>query len=352
MNDINRHGLSRHIPEEIARKVRQECGFGCVLCGMALYHYHHISPEFKDARSHDPANIALLCATHHDLVTRGHLSNDKVSRARLEPKSEKQGFAAGSLEVGSESFKVVIGGATFGRGACIGFLGEPPLLLLLPPEEPGETIRVTAFFPASDGGWSLAIFRNEWRVLSQTVWDVKVEGPKITIRRKTNDIVLQFRTNPPHIFEVLNLNIRTDKYSASVDSEGLVIAPVTGQPQLRFGPESRSTGVLGFTTHNQAVICCPFPASVGDAEVSWRDVLLNQHWVAGRQSHGNMVIRPDGNPPKRSEGTTEFHSLKLFDQTTGELAALSEEAEVFALFSFGSPHCQFLPVGAEAIGPV
>jgi hypothetical protein len=45
----NNHGLSRDIPDHVAREVRQRCGFGCVCCGSALYQYHHFDPLFREA---------------------------------------------------------------------------------------------------------------------------------------------------------------------------------------------------------------------------------------------------------------------------------------------------------------
>ena len=55
----NRFGLSRYIPEDIKRLVRQNSKFGCVVpgCRISFYEYEHILPEFKDARAHDPEKI-------------------------------------------------------------------------------------------------------------------------------------------------------------------------------------------------------------------------------------------------------------------------------------------------------
>lgn len=355
MTETNRYGLSRNIPAQIARTVRQECGFGCVICGAALYHYEHISPEFKDATSHDPAKIALLCAIHHDRVTRGHLSKDTVAKARLTPKAKEMGLASSTIEAGSEGFKVLIGGAVFEGGVCIGTLGELPLLLLLPPEDAGEPARLTALFPTANGSWSLAILRNEWRVFSDAVWDVTVEGPEITIRRKAGETILQFRTKPPHQFEVIRLNIKTDKYLAKLETEGLHIADASGQRHLRFGNSSSSAGVLAFVSPDNVCLTAPFPASSLSREVSWQDLLLTQHWEAGRRSHGDLIIKPDGGPTKltkRQDGTTiELPSLKLFDKRTDTPVILTHETEVLTLLLFGSARCHFLPIGAQAIGP-
>lgn len=356
MTETNRQGLSRYIPEQIARKVRQECGFGCVICGTALYHYEHISPEFKDAFSHDVENIALLCAMHHDLVTRGHLSKSAVAKARLAPKAKETGVAGSAFEIGSQGFKVLIGGATFEGGACVGALGELPLLLLLPPEEQGEPARLTAFFPASDGGWSLAIIRNEWRVLADTAWDVTVVGPEITIRRKAEETVLQFRMQPPYRFEIIRLDVNTEKYSAKLEPDGFHILDATRRRRVCFGNSSSSAGVLAFVSADCACLTAPFPDSSPHPEVSWQDLLLHGHWEAGRRTHGSLIIRPDGGQPKRIEGeggtTIEIASLKLYDQKTGVQVNLKEEAEVLTLFSFGSSHLQLLSVGGQAVGSI
>ena len=69
----NDHGLSRHIPEDVKREVRQRSRFGCVIpgCRRAFYEYEHIEPEFKDAKSHDPAAICLVCPNHNPRRTGG-----------------------------------------------------------------------------------------------------------------------------------------------------------------------------------------------------------------------------------------------------------------------------------------
>lgn len=345
MSDINQHGLTRHIPEEVKRTVRQECGFGCVICGAGIYHYEHVLPEFKDAHSHEPANIALLCASHHDLVTRGQISKDSVAKARLAPKAKELGFAAGPVEIGASKFRVIMGGATFIGGICIGALGELPILLMLPPEDPGEPARMTAFFPASDGGWSLAIFRNEWRVLSHTVWDIVVEGNTITLRRKAGDVALTFCLRPPDKVEVTALNVVTPSCSIRVGAEGLRITSSTSKKHLQFGETSQSSGIMAFVANNLVSLWAPFPTPRHDQYASWHDFLLNIHWNEGRRSHGSLSIQPDSGPSKiikNDDGTiSELLSLRIFDRSTGKAVDIAGEAEVLTLFSFGSTHLAY-----------
>ncbi|MEH2485180.1 Abi-alpha family protein [Bradyrhizobium sp. AZCC 2230] len=81
----NRHGLSRNIPADVKRTVRQRDGFGCVVCGKAIYDYEHFDPEFADATQHDPAGIVLLCISCHGKKTRGFLSKQTIAAARQSP---------------------------------------------------------------------------------------------------------------------------------------------------------------------------------------------------------------------------------------------------------------------------
>lgn len=53
------------IPEDVKRQVRQRCAFGCVICGLPVYHYDHMT-AYHVVKEHDAANITLLCASHHD----------------------------------------------------------------------------------------------------------------------------------------------------------------------------------------------------------------------------------------------------------------------------------------------
>jgi hypothetical protein len=78
---INKLGLSRAIPEAIRRKIRQDSGFGCVICGLAIASYEHIDPEFHEATEHDPDKMTFLCEGCRSRVTRGVWSKDKVWKA-------------------------------------------------------------------------------------------------------------------------------------------------------------------------------------------------------------------------------------------------------------------------------
>jgi hypothetical protein len=84
---INKYRLDRYIPSNIRRQIRQNSGFGCVICGCAICEYEHVNPPFSSAREHDPDKMTFLCSNCHDKVTRKIWSKDKVVKAMKNPYS-------------------------------------------------------------------------------------------------------------------------------------------------------------------------------------------------------------------------------------------------------------------------
>jgi hypothetical protein len=111
-SDKNKHGLTRDIPNDVTRQVRQRDGFGCVICGSAFYTYAHFDPEFVDAKKHDPDGICLLCGTCHRRKTSGLLSTESVKQAVLHPKCKETGFSCGALDVGNQHPEIILGSFT------------------------------------------------------------------------------------------------------------------------------------------------------------------------------------------------------------------------------------------------
>lgn len=81
------------IPAPVKRTVRQECAFGCVICGLPLYEYDHIVP-YAEVQEHRPENLVLLCPTHRGEKTRGLLSPGAVGDARKSPANARSGESA------------------------------------------------------------------------------------------------------------------------------------------------------------------------------------------------------------------------------------------------------------------
>ncbi len=193
---FNKHGLSRYIPAEIRREIRQRCGFGCVICGAGIVQYEHVNLEFKDATEHAVKAMTLLCPSCHFKVTTGMGSKKSVELAMLEPCALKKGFSNDFFDFGNNLPEIVLGGATFIGGNIPIQIHGFPLMRIDPPETAGGPFLLSANFFDSRGKNSLNIIKNEWRAKSDN-WDVEIVGNELTIREKIRRVHLKFRVNPP-----------------------------------------------------------------------------------------------------------------------------------------------------------
>jgi len=203
----NKYGLSRNIPAEVKRAVRQRDGFGCVVCGQAVIEYEHFDPEFSEAKTHDPAGIILLCIACHGLKTRNRLSRETIKMHALAPKARQVGFSHGPFDVGQDYPEIWLGNIVMTNVANIIQVREDVLLSVRPPEESGGPFRLNAFLTDRSGRLQLAIVDNEWKSPVSN-WDVAVEGARISIRSGLRDIELLLRTDPPNrlVFERIRMS--------------------------------------------------------------------------------------------------------------------------------------------------
>jgi hypothetical protein len=206
VSERNKHGLSRDIPHPVKREVRQRCGFGCVICGSALYQYHHDDPPFEDATEHQAEGIVLLCDGCHGLKTRGRLSDDRIRAAAAHPKSLEKGFSFGAFDVGDQPPTVVVCGSTLVEPRDVLTVGGETLLAVAPPESPGGPFRLSAKMLGIGGELLLQIEENEWKTPTGN-WDVELTGRHITIRRGPGEIALRIRTDPPHTLAIESMDM-------------------------------------------------------------------------------------------------------------------------------------------------
>jgi len=223
----NIHGLDRNIPEPIRRQVRQECGFGCVICGLAIAQYEHIDPTFADAEVHDPKKIALLCANCHDRITRGIWSKDFVLRARKNPKTFQQGYARDVFQY-ENPFDLVVGDSHFDNIRCIVRTSSGEEWFTIEPSETQEgPPRLSAKFFGPKGMLELEIIRNEWSCPTN-LWDLKTEGQVLEVRRAPGEIALRLKARPPHGLEIQRLKMLFNGTGIEVKNDGTMRLVVNG----------------------------------------------------------------------------------------------------------------------------
>jgi len=192
---FNKHNLSRTIPSETKHEVRKRCGFGCVICGLAIYEYEHFSPEFIHATSHDSNGITLLCPNHHAKKTKGILSRETVAKYNQNPKALRKGFISEEFDLYSNELLITMGTISFIRTPIIIQIGDEPILYIAPSEDEDEPYQVSAILRDAQGNVIMNIEKNEWKT-STDYWDCKTIGNRIQIRSAPREIELIIKQIP------------------------------------------------------------------------------------------------------------------------------------------------------------
>jgi hypothetical protein len=211
MGGPNKHGLGRTISADVKRKVRQRCGFGCVRCGLGFYDYEHFAPDFKDATTHDPACITLLCMQCNQKRARGLLAAETVAQANAAPYCRQHGFTREEWGFGHGPIEVAFGGLTFTDVNTLIEVNGCPILSVRTPEDGSAFYRLSGIFTDSTGKTTLEIEDNEWSAGIDN-WDIECIGPRIAIRGGPRDISLVLKSEPPHRLVIEKLHMRYGSY--------------------------------------------------------------------------------------------------------------------------------------------
>ncbi len=214
---VNKHGLSRTIDSDIKRQIRKECGFGCVICGSAIYQYEHIIPEFKDAKNHDVDKMALLCGSCHLNVTKGLWSKEKIFEHRKNPFSIINKESAFSMDITNKNkINITLGNCSFINTNNIVEIDNKVILKILPPECKGAPPRITANFFDQNETEVASIYNNEW-IGNLEAFDIESVGSEFTIRSAKYKIDLKIEIKHPNIINILKINLNYNNKSLSGD---------------------------------------------------------------------------------------------------------------------------------------
>lgn len=285
--NFNKHGLSRDIPSDVRRQIRQECGFGCVVCGMALYEYEHFDPPWRDAKVHSPDGIACLCGTCHLKKTKGVWSVTKIADARKNPKCLSGSHSWFDLDVSINTpWLVRIGNTTFANPMCIIEINGEQILAILPPEKRGAPPRISAKFYSRKGKIIASIHENEWRG-DWAAFDIESTGSKLVVRSDTRKIVLVLNFKPPNgiVIEKLLMHYKG--------------ATISGSTETGFLFESKAGRRIRINSDEDSISRSPFWLKIdGDKIMLGQDIVPLLHSII----HNPTVVEAD-------QDTT----LELFD---------------------------------------
>lgn len=231
----NKYKLSRTIPAEVKRKVRQRCGFGCVVCGSAIYDYEHFNPEFNEAREHNPDGIALLCPTDHARKRKKLLSNEQYLKSIANPMALQLKKAYAEWETDDFAPTVVVGQKIFTGGTSILIVDGKLLLGFKGPEEIGSPPRLNFRFFDRKQNEVFSIINNEISVFSDS-FDIATTGNIWTVRSKLYNVDLKIELNPPNNIIIRQLHFHYKKWELIAKDEKFELK-YDGKPNLLFnGP--------------------------------------------------------------------------------------------------------------------
>lgn len=215
----NRYNLTRNIPSEVKRAVRQKSKFGCVNCRSAIYEYEHINPSYSEAKIHDPDAICLLCGCCHSAVTRGHISKETILRKYIDVQSNpeiKRPF--GDIDVAGDGFSVHIGNNKFINSCSIISLDNIDILRLDPPEDDGGPPLLSGIFFDHVGREIFRIERNVWHGPADA-WDMDIVGNKIRIRTQRRKLALEVTLLPPSSIVINHVDMNFHDMNVYIDKE-------------------------------------------------------------------------------------------------------------------------------------
>lgn len=219
---MNIYGLPRTIPADVKRKVRQACGFGCVICGLGIVQYEHVDPEYHAAKIHDPEKIALLCPQCHAKVTTKQWSKARVKLAMKSPKCKQSGYANEFFDFCEGHPHLKFGGFKVVDCTIPIEVQGYPLFSIEPPEVKGEPFRLSGHFTDANGFVSLVIKDNEW-MADARAWDVEVVGGRITIREGIGKVHLVLKADPPFGLIVEKVDMFLGGYRFMGNGDDLII---------------------------------------------------------------------------------------------------------------------------------
>lgn len=308
MAATNRYGLSRAIPADVKRLVRQQCGFGCVSCGCLIYDYEHFAPPWSDAQHHDPDGIALLCPTCHSRKERGRDTTERI--AQLRHSSTLRADPRDVFLPATDDFVVRLGGITAHRPKSVLRIHGEDLLTIREPEEVGAPLRVSCRFYDDDEKLCFEIHNNEV-TCSRKAWDVEQQGSLITIRSGPGKIAFRARVSPTGLdVDRLNMSYRGTKliansqwlgtkdhllwFAGEIDQSDVAISLSGGEGSPYYCEPPRIPRIFfgGTIESSQIIQGCQPPGTemyfVGSVKTLICDGDENMHLIVGHPRDGDI----------------------------------------------------------------
>jgi len=237
----NRYGLDRNIHAATKRVVRQRCGFGCVICGCGIVHYHHFDPPFADALRHDPSRITLLCGRCHDRAERGIIDVRRVSAADASPCCKQTGYSKDLLFLGDSTVPVRFGSSRV-RAATVLMYDNRVVIGLSEPEHVGSPLRLNAVLTDDNETELLRVVDNEWQV-GINRYDIRTTQDRLTVNDAPGGIVLEMSLAAGTEIRIRRLRMKYLGFSITADEDSFTLVVPSGGTFRHVGDVVADIGI-------------------------------------------------------------------------------------------------------------
>lgn len=217
------------IPSKIKRKVRQRCGFGCVICGLPIYEYDH-KPGFAKVKRHRADELTLLCPNHHTEKTKGLISDARVEEADRYPFNLRQGNTSPyAFWFDGSAPEIVLGRLLF---TCKDFRRPTVMFpMLLNSYCPiGFTLDTRGLMLNLDARDSqnkrILQIRESELILSSTSWDVTLVGSTLSIWEQSGRLSLSMEFQPPHRIVIKRYHLNSGGVVVDIDPTKIAFSGV------------------------------------------------------------------------------------------------------------------------------
>lgn len=198
------------------------------MCGCPVYHYDHMV-QYSQTEEHDPANLVLLCPTHHQDKTSRRLSTDRVKSAAAHPFNQGRRYTSPadtyydlsrfSLQVGNIGMTTDLTERGYSGADALNVDGGSVIGVRRDIDNLSLYLRLCN----SNNEPFLDVRKGEIRFSTQ-LWDVSYEGIILTIRDGLGEIRLELDLTPDAI-HVRRGRFWSNGYQFEITREGKFLSP-------------------------------------------------------------------------------------------------------------------------------
>lgn len=222
----NKYGLKdSDLKEKQKRKIRQDAGYGCVICGALFIQYEHIEPEFHEAKEHDPDKMTLLCGSHHDDVSHKRITKKSVWDHKRNPKNKSGEIIKRSLYHKTIDTQIYFGENTVGSlgnktfDSIITIKGKPIIWFEKNHDEEAP-LEVCAIFHDLKGLAHSYINRNCF-ITTVANYDIKGKGSRIIIS-DNGSVIFTLNFEGDKTLRIERVNVLYKDFSININTKGML----------------------------------------------------------------------------------------------------------------------------------